>query len=693
MGGWGIGWGSPEPSSPMRRSLLALLFLATPAAAQSPAAAIASWIAFDAPPGHEAAAARALGAALPGWTADRWGNLVKHVGQGGPRRVVACAMDYSAYVVSQVTDDGYLRLRRTGTPTHPLWDQFHEAQRVKVFTASGRRPGVVAVANGHFARQHRGDTAVVTVDQMWVDVGASSRTEVTRMGIALLDPVAIDRPMWTFGDIAAGAGAGARAGCAAVASAAQGEVSSGETIFVIGTQRIFGMVGLSTALVALGPIDALAVVDDGRAARLTTRAPANRLPGALRALAGRVTADSVSLYQPMVRWPGSLVESIDASEATALMAFVSNAAGLRGPVTYTGIRADTARVLANRADAFATLETQFMRLSDLPAVSGHEWRVRDEIVRALPAWARSRVEVDSAGNVIIALGPDRDSIAFIAHMDEVGFEVERIMGDGRVTLRRLGGPVIQSWEGVPAYLHFDRMGNAPAPPPLRGVFIPRDSARTKVPGTLLAWFGMDSAQLVQAGVGPGLGITAYKRADRLGGTRITGRGSDDRTGSTALLAAIGRIDPARVTRKVFFVWSVHEETGLAGARAFGNRVGTGLRRVYSIDTFVSSDTPLESPHFAYAPLGAGLVLRGLDDGSLAPAAERDRVLRIARAQGIPIQVGTTQGGTDGGAISPWGPPNVGLSWPGRYSHGPAEVLDLKDVAALARLVAALALEP
>jgi putative aminopeptidase FrvX len=204
---------------------------------------------------------------------------------------------------------------------------------------------------------------------------------------------------------------------------------------------------------------------------------------------------------------------------------------------------------------------------------------------------------------------------------------------------------------------------------------------------------MDSAQLVRAGVRPGLGITAYKRADRLAGNRITGRGSDDRTGSTALLAAIGRIDPARVTRKVFFVWSVHEETGLAGARAFGNRVGTGLRRVYSIDTFVSSDTPLETPHFAYAPLGAGLVLRGLDDGSLAPAAERDRVLRIARAQGIPIQVGTTQGGTDGGAISPWGPPNVGLSWPGRYSHGPAEVLDLRDVAALARLVAALALEP
>ncbi|MGQ0646798.1 MAG: hypothetical protein ACT4P7_04455 [Gemmatimonadaceae bacterium] len=88
----------------------------------------------------------------------------------------------------------------------------------------------------------------------------------------------------------------------------------------------------------------------------------------------------------------------------------------------------------------------------------------------------------------------------------------------------------------------------------------------------------------------------------------------------------------------------------------------------------------------------GAVLRGLDDGSLPPRTERDRILRIARSANIPLQAGTTQGSTDGSAISPWGPPNVGLSWPGRYSHGPAEVLDLRDVAALARLVAAVAME-
>ena len=49
-----------------------------------------------------------------------------------------------------------------------------------------------------------------------------SADDVRRRGIALLDPVLYDRPAWTFEGYATGPGAGARAGCAAVASAAKG---------------------------------------------------------------------------------------------------------------------------------------------------------------------------------------------------------------------------------------------------------------------------------------------------------------------------------------------------------------------------------------------------------------------------------------------------------------------------------------
>ena len=652
--------------------------------------AVASWIAVSAPPGHEAASARALGTMLPGWSADAWGNLSRRTGSGVPRRVVACAMDYSAYVVSQVTERGYLRLRRTGTPTYPLWDQAQEAQRVTVFTARARVSGVVAVANGHFARQHRGDTAVVGVDDLWVDVGASSPGDVAKLGIQLLDAVAPDRPQWSFGAYATGPAAGLRAGCAAVAAAARATPTSGETTYILSTQHIFGWVGLAAALARMGRIDALAIADEGQAVRSAGRVR-DSLPTRMRALRGRVAPESVELFAPAVRWAGSTVETVDSTEARALAAWMGSMAGIATAPQLTRLPLDTARRLAPRTDAYRALEERFMRLADLPGVTGHEARVRELVLAELPVWARAIAQVDTAGNVIVAAGRGTDTIAILAHMDEVGFEVDSIRASGRITLRARGGVVLTSWEGVPALLHLGT-GNAGAvTAPLRGVFVPRDSARTKAPVALTAWFGMDSAALIAAGVRPGMQVTAYKRAARLGGTRITGRSSDDRTGSTALLAAINAIDPATLPRIVYFVWTVREEGGLFGARAFGNAYGRSLRRVYSIDTFVSSDTPLESPHFAFAPLGGGAVIRGLDDASLPPREERDRVLAIARARGIPLQVGTTQGGTDGSAISPWGPSNVGLSWPGRYSHGPAEVLDLRDVHALARLVRAVAL--
>ena len=312
---------------------------------------------------------------------------------------------------------------------------------------------------------------------------------------------------------------------------------------------------------------------------------------------------------------------------------------------------------------------------------------------ALPKWARDIATVDSAGNLIVVAGPARNPEAIIAHMDEVGFEIERILPDGRVTLRGVGGAVVTAWEGRPAYLHFNKGTDGRVAESLRGVYIPRDSARLRAPGQLSAWFGMDSAALVARGARVGLPILAYKRGERLGGTRLVARSNDDRAGSTALLFAVQKLDPTKLTKKTYFVWSVREEGGLNGARAFGNDHGRELTRVYSIDTFVSSDTPLESPHFAYAPLGKGMVLRGLDNGALTPPGERERILAIARAQQIPIQVGTTMGSTDGSAITPFGPVNTSISWPGRYSHSPAEVLDLRDVDALARLIGALALAP
>jgi putative aminopeptidase FrvX len=340
--------------------------------------------------------------------------------------------------------------------------------------------------------------------------------------------------------------------------------------------------------------------------------------------------------------------------------------------------------------------------------------VRRAVLESLPAWARERAIVDDIGNIIIEAGPDGPATVFIAHLDEVGYQITAIAPDGTVTLRAQGGVVASAWEGQTALVHFDPPGTpstvsgrgididprwkaqslaATAPPPLRGVFRIRPAAQGKNPDAMQAWFGLDAKDLAERGVFVGMQVTSHKTGLRLGRTRYTARSLDDRAGTTALLSAIQRINPDRLPGKVVFAWSVHEEAGLRGANALARRFGRTARRVYSVDTFVTSDTPLESPHFAYTPLGKGPVLRAIEDTSVSPDEERQRVRRAADAARIPLQVGLTQGGTDGTSFTFWGVPNQGLSWPGRYSHTPGEVLDLRDLDMLTRLIIAVASAP
>jgi len=678
--------------------------LSVPVAAQqrtTPASptttALASWLALDAPPGEEFHLSDAVMAADHRWHRDAVGNLVLTAGHGRPRRLVACGMDHVGLVVSEITSQGYIRLHSAGNaPTHPLWDQFHEGQQIRVLTRHGSVPGVVAIANAHFARQHRGDTTVVDADHLWVDVGATSRPDAERLGISLLDPVVRDFPVWSYAGNVAGPDASGRVACAAVASAARARAratpTSGETVFVLSAERSFRWLGLDAVMARLGPFDSVTVVAPGAGKNASIEAAVRQSRAAPPpSLATGARRDSVTELAVRTRFPGSFVETVSTSDADSLLAAVQHSAGEHaGAPLWLTLAAPTAHA-PHPADSLSRAAALLASLAVIPGVPRHEWRVRDAIRAALPAWARARAVTDSSGDLILAMGPDRDTTVVLAHMDEVSYTVGAIAHDGTVSLRMEGGLIPSAWEGEPALLHFDPGPHGGAvPKALRGIFVPRATATLRRPAMVRAWFGLDSAALVARGVRVGLGVTAYKKAERLAATRFTSRAMDDRAGDTALLLALEHIVPDRLTHKVIFVWSVQEETGLFGARAVAQRMGTSVRHAYAVDTFVSSDTPLESPHFAFAPLGAGAVLRGLDDGFMAPVAECDRIVAIAHSAGVPLQIGVTQGATDATPFMGTGAPGVGLSWPGRYSHSPAEVLDLRDLVSLSRLVAAVA---
>ena len=697
----------------MLRLSLFLSLIATPAVAQDTtsvgpyARAVSTWISLVAAPGYERPAMERITSAAEGWTRDASGNLVKTVGEGAPRRVVACGLDESGYAVSDITDDGYLRLHMNGNERHAaLWDGFNEGQRVIVQSIDRTNParnrylpGVIATRSNHLWRRRVNDETPATIENLWVDIGARNRAEAERMGVDILNPVVRDWPEWTFGDQVAGPGAVNRAGCAAVAAAASAtKPANGETDYIISVQKSFSWAGLTGALARLGRVDSLYIVDGDVGGNQSTAHTVRAPWPAIGALDVGTTLGIGAKRQ----YDGTLAESVSESELESLYRAVARAGGSNGaapaPIQLAHGWVPAPPVIIR--DSLSKFADLLSKLTDVYAVSGDEQTMRDVIQPMLPAWAKDKAIVDTAGNLILEMGPDRDTTVFIAHMDEIGFLVSGIDQNGIVALRPRGTFFPYMWEGQPALLHRaddtipSRDGKlgcmASRQGPLRGIFIPRDSSLERNPKTLSAYFGRTAAQLRNEGVRVGSPVTSYKCSARFSSMRLSARSIDDRAGVTALLLALEDIDTTKLDHKVMFVWSVREEGGLEGAKALAAALGPTVHRVHAIDTFVSSDSPVESKRFAYAPIGAGAVVRALDNSSVTPPDEIDRVLKISRANGIPLQAGITNGGNDGSEFARLGAVNISISWPLRYSHSPAEVIDLRDLRSLTRMISALA---
>jgi putative aminopeptidase FrvX len=342
------------------------------------------------------------------------------------------------------------------------------------------------------------------------------------------------------------------------------------------------------------------------------------------------------------------------------------------------------RLTAQDSTRISESQTVLSQLVESYGVSGAEGPVREVVKRLLPNWATS--QTDTAGNLWVRVGPSTGTpVVIIAHMDEIGFRIDSILTDGSLALRNRGGFYPSLFEAKAALVHGERGA-------INGIFLPRDSGLTRrTPPPLRVSVGASTrAGAESLGVHVGQTITMPKQYVRLAGTRATGRSFDDRMGCAALILALRRLDRGKLKHPVIFVFSVREEIGLEGAEAVANQLGTTVRRVHAIDTFVSADAPLELPNFALAPLGAGAVARALDNSSITPPAYVDSLAQLARSRNIALQIGTTNGGNDGSTFTPYGVVDVPMGWPLRYSHSPVEVVDLKDLVSLADLVQAVA---
>jgi len=135
---------------------------------------------------------------------------------------------------------------------------------------------------------------------------------------------------------------------------------------------------------------------------------------------------------------------------------------------------------------------------------------------------------------------------------------------------------------------------------------------------------------------------------------------------------------------------VQEELGTRGAAAVAKSYRPDF--VFPVDMFVTSDTPLESPREAYAPIGRGAVMRALDNSNLSPPEWNRKILAWAKAKGIPLQIGATGGGNDGENFWSQTTSVIPFGIPIRYSHS-VEVIDARDLDAMVDVVKGLIADP
>ena len=650
--------------------------------------------------GHEADVREAVRAQLPPWakpTVDEIGNLTLTIGRGEPHLALVAMLDESGYVVSRIGDAGYLRLHRHTTgpagSAQALRDQFMVGQPVMLRTASGKLiAGVAATPSTHL--RGLGNAAELTrikeMNDLWVDVGASNAATVASLGIRMLDPVNLrERATLLANERVAGVAAQLRAGAQTLLELLRGlpaePTINGTVTIAWVTQSQFGARGLARLAQTIQPQRALLI---GR----TPSGNPPTVPGwANVALEQKAVASTFS---------DTPVETIDAQDIRALAQELAATIGVtlspandnpsatplittnttnttNPPAASSAATATTARP----SGAFATLKT----LIETYGVSGHEAPVREALLKLLPAWTKP--VVDEVGNVSISFGSGGKALLFIAHMDEVGFEITGLRDDGSATVRVRGGVYLSIYEAHPVVVQ-TAGGNVNAVIAPRNGYATAARAQPDADGLLLNFGTRTAAETRALGIAPGQGLTVRKAFAELASPRATGRSMDDRAGMTAMVLALSRINPATVKNRVTFAFSVGEEVGLDGAIALAKRMRPDY--AFAVDTFVSTDAPLDLQYLAHAPLGSGAVLRGLDNRTVVPASTMDRILKLAQANRLPLQIGVTQGGTDASAFAAKGAIDVGLSWPGRYSHSPVEVIDSRDLESLAALITTLA---
>ncbi len=331
----------------------------------------------------------------------------------------------------------------------------------------------------------------------------------------------------------------------------------------------------------------------------------------------------------------------------------------------------------------------------IDAVSGHEQelvrRLRDDLAPMV-----DDVFVDQFGNIAATCyGVDRDtSLMIAAHSDEIGCLVKSIEANGMLRIAPVGG--VSELLLVGRHV---RVGGRRGVIGNKAGHISSPEERRTAPRIrdLYVDLGFDNAAEVhEAGISVGDSVTYDQPVVRLANAnRIAGKAVDNRIACAMIVLLARALAGHSLPATVHFVVTVQEEVGLRGARMITHRLQPSA--AIAVDTMPAGGTPdVSDTQDLTMRIGHGPVITLASQSGGGGALAQPGMVRFldhcADLAGVATQRGLFYGGNSDaaamhlvGAGLPVGILNIAR----RYSHSPAEMLDLNDaIGAFAMLIAA-----
>ncbi len=185
---------------------------------------------------------------------DKIGSVIcKKTGSSErPRVMIAGHMDEIGFMVKQITDEGFIKF----LPLGGWFDQVLLGQRVIIKTHKGDIVGVIGVKPPHLLSAEEKAKVIIRKD-MYIDIGAISKEEVTEAGVRAGDPII---PRADFVELANGKSYLSKAwddriGVALVISALEQFQKENHPNTVFGVSTVMEEVGLRGATTSVNAVD------------------------------------------------------------------------------------------------------------------------------------------------------------------------------------------------------------------------------------------------------------------------------------------------------------------------------------------------------------------------------------------------------------------------------------------------------